>query len=107
MSAAKNVKLTVSNYSDAEVKVTKVEYLDGSDWKTENMLGVDGHKKIEPHGQHYTFPRRDLEDVEGQTTEFRVTYRDHVGGVTWGDKRYAHSPSFAGVDEASVTVSIR
>jgi hypothetical protein len=111
MSAGKNVTLTIINYSDAEVKVSKVEYQDGSDWRPEHCLGFDGIQKIEPHGQSIIFPSRDLEHVGGQETEFQVTYREHAGGTSWGDEMYAWSPRFTPGDgrddRSSATVSIR
>jgi hypothetical protein len=69
MANCENYKITVMNSTHGEIKVTKFEYKDGSNWKTENMLGLDGHQKIEEkHGLTWT---RDLEGVGNEDTQFR------------------------------------
>jgi hypothetical protein len=44
-----NVKIKATNSTAGETKVTKFEYYDYADktWRTEVMLGLDGHQKLE------------------------------------------------------------
>jgi hypothetical protein len=78
-----NVQITISNQTNDEVKVKKLEYHSFSDgWRTETgIFGVDGFQKLEPgHGSTWT---RDLRDVEDKNTFVRVTYAHHHGGSKW------------------------
>ena len=44
MANCEDFTITVMNNTHAEVKMTKFEYKDGSKWKTENFLGLDGYQ---------------------------------------------------------------
>ena len=104
MANCENYKITLMNNTHAEIKVTRFEYKDGSNWKTENMLGLDGHQKIEKeHGFAWT---RDLEGIGNENTQFRVTYQHHVGGTKWGDDIKAVTGVFLARDNESRTVTL-
>lgn len=97
-------KITLMNGTHGEIKVTKFEYKDGSNWKTENMLGADGHQKIEEdHGFTWT---RDLEGVGNEDTQFRVTYKHHVGGTKWGDDKCMVTSVFRALPNEGRTVTL-
>jgi hypothetical protein len=69
------------------IKATKFEYKDGSKWKTENLLGLDGHQKIEPHDAAGF--DRNLQGIGGERTQFKVTYKSEswlAEGPRWGDE---------------------
>jgi hypothetical protein len=104
MANCENFKITLMNNTHAEIKVTKFEYKDGSNWDTENMLGADGGQKIEKeHGFTWT---RDLEGVGNENTQFRVTYKHHIGGTKWGDDIRAVTSVFKALDNESRTVTL-
>ena len=104
MANCEDFRITLINNTHGEIKVTKFEYKDGSNWKTENMLGLDGLQKIEKdHGFTWT---RDLEGIGGESTQFRVTYRHHVGGFKWGDEISAVTGAFTALDNGSRTVTL-
>jgi hypothetical protein len=104
MANCEDFKITLMNNTHAEIKVTKFEYKDGSNWKTENMLGLDGCQKIEKeHGFTWT---RDLEGIGNENTQFRVTYQHHVGGTKWGDAISAVTSVFEAEDNHSRTVTL-
>ena len=99
-----NYKITVMNSTHGEIKVTKFEYKDGSNWKTEKPFGLDGYQKIEKdHGFTWT---RDLEGIGNENTQFRVTYQHHVGGTKWGDDKCMVTSVFKAEDNESRTVTL-
>ena len=92
MATASNFAITIHNSTADEVKATKFEYKDESNWKTEHLFGVDGHQEIEPgHGVVFT---RNLGGVGGESTQFRVTYEHHIGGSVWGSPKVETTGSF-------------
>jgi hypothetical protein len=105
MANCENYKVTLMNSTHAEIKVTKLEYKDGSNWKTETgIFGADGHQKIEEkHGFTWT---RDLEGISNENTQFRVTYQHHIGGTKWGDDIRAVTGVFKALDNESRTVTL-
>ncbi len=105
MATCENFKITLHNSTDAEVRVKKFEYKDGSRWKTEEgIFGVDGHQKIERgHGVTFT---RNLGGVGDETTQFRVTYEHHIGGTLWGDDISEVTAPFTAHDNGSKTVTL-
>ncbi len=89
-----DVKITLSNTTPDEVKVTTFEYYDYDQqkWRTESMFGIDGFQKLEPnHGMTWT---RDLEHVKNDNTKFRVTYEHHVGGTKWASPQKVTTNEF-------------
>ena len=84
MANCENFTIILKNSCDGEIKATKFEYKDGSNWKIENMFGVDGIQKIE---QDHQLPfTRNLGGIGDENTCFRVTYKHHLGGTKWGDE---------------------
>lgn len=68
------------------------------------MFGVDGFQKLEPgKSEDWT---RDLEQVGGDRTQFRVTYVHHIGGSKWGDDIKAVTGSFTCTEELVKTVTL-
>lgn len=104
MATAERFQIKIVNETNAEVKVKKFEYRDGSTWKTENMFGVDGHQKLEhDHGLTWT---RNLGGIGDESTQFRVTYAHHIGGTRWGRNRVACTESFVAHDNDKRTVTL-
>lgn len=104
MANCENFRITLHNSCDAEIKVKKFEYKDGSNWKTENMLGIDGVQKIEKdHEIPFT---RTLSGIGEESTSFRVTYCHHLGGLKWGNDIVATTPAFVAHDNHSKTVTL-
>jgi len=104
MATASNFSITIHNSTADEVKATKFEYKDGSNWKTENMFGVGGNQKIEK--DHGVVFNRNLQGVGGESTQFRVTYEHHVGGSVWGSPKIETTSSFVCNDNGSKTVTL-
>ena len=106
---AKRVTIKLHNTTDNEIKVTRFQYQDtneSSTWYTENLLGVDGLKKIEAN-QTWTCPdKRNLEHVKDDPTKIKVTWNKHIGGTTWGSDQTYTSPEFTCHDDSSHTVNI-
>lgn len=104
MANCQDFTITLHNSTHAEIKVTKFEYKDGSKWKVENMLGVDGHQKIEKdHEIPFT---RDLEGIGSENTQFRVTYQHHVGGTKWSQDFIETTATFKAIDNGRKTVTL-
>jgi hypothetical protein len=101
-----NVKITISNQTGDEVKVKKLEYHSFTDgWRTETgIFGVDGFTKLQPG--HQTAWIRDLRDIEGENTFFRVTYAHHHGGSVWDDDQTETSEKFVCNDKDAATVTL-
>ena len=104
MATASDFSITIHNSTDAEVKVTKFEYKDGSSWKTENMFGLDGLQKIEK--DHGVVFKRDLGGIGDESTQFRLTYQHHVGGTLWGTPICTTTSSFVCHDNGRKTVTL-
>jgi hypothetical protein len=104
MATCDDFTITLKNSTDAEIKVTKVEYEDGSDFKTENCLGVDGLEKIEK--DHSKSFKRNLQGIGGESTCLRVTYQHHIGGTTWGSKLVETTAPFTAHDNGFKTVTL-
>jgi hypothetical protein len=97
-------RLSIKNSTADEIKVKRIQYRDGGDWLTENALGADGFKKIEPgHVEPFT---RNFQRVGGETTRFRITYAHHHGGSEWDDDLVVESSSFTCTDNGSKTVTL-
>lgn len=102
MANCQDFTITLHNSTDGEIKVTKFEYKDGSNFKTENMFGIDGHQKIEKdHGVSF---KRNLQGIGDESTQFKVTYKHHVGGTLWGDDNVQTTETFTAHDNGSKTV---
>lgn len=104
MTTCGNFTIIVKNSTDAEIKVTKVEYQDGSTFKTENCLGIDGVEKIEK--DHAKSFKRNLQGIGNESTRLRVTYQHHIGGTTWGEKLVAATDQFLAEDNECRTVTL-
>jgi hypothetical protein len=102
MANCQDFTIKLQNSTHGEIRTTKFEYKDGSKWKTENMFGLDGYQKIEK--DHYVEFKRDLEGVGGETTQFKVTYKHHIGGTVWSTEKYAYSDTFTAIDNGRKTV---
>jgi hypothetical protein len=102
----KNVKISMSNQTGVEIKLTKLEYhdLDKNKWDTENVFGVDGIQKLENNVAMTT--TRDLQNVGDDPTELRVTYQHHMGGTKYGDKITTTGSQFTCKDSSSHTVTL-
>jgi hypothetical protein len=104
MANCENFTITLKNSTHGEIKATKFEYKDGSKWKTENMFGIDGFKKIE---QDHSIPfTRNLQGIGGESTQFRVTYKHHIGGTTWSTDKVETTETFTAYDNGSKTVTL-
>jgi len=104
MTTCGNFTINVKNSTDAEIRVTKIEYKDGSNFKTENCLGIDGVEKIEK--DHAKGFNRNLQGIGNESTSIRVTYQHHIGGTTWGDKLVETTDPFTALDNRSKTVTL-
>jgi hypothetical protein len=104
MANCSNFTITLKNDTNGEIKVTKFEYKDGENWKTENMFGIDGHQKIE---QGHSIPfTRNLGGIGNENTQFKVTYKNHLGGIKWSDAHSQLTESFRAQDNEAKTVSL-
>ena len=104
MATCEDFTITLKNSADGEIKVTKFEYKDGSNWKTEHMFGLDGIQKIEKdHSIPFT---RNLGGIGDESTQFRVTYSHHLGGTKWGTDKCAVTDTFVAHDNGSKTVTL-
>lgn len=99
-----NFDIAFQNDADHDIKITKFEYYDfnKNKWKTENLLGADGSKKLDP-GQTWT-KRRDLEKVEDRDTQFKVTFQRIVDGTKF-QKETLLSNRFRCVDRGDKTIT--
>ena len=102
MANCQDFTITLQNSTDAEIKATKFEYKDGSDWKTENIFGIDGFKKIEK--DHHIDFKRNLQGIGDESTCFKVTYRHHIGGTTWSTDKVKTTDPFTAHDNGKKTV---
>jgi hypothetical protein len=91
----KNVPIILTNATPDEIKITKLEYsdFDNRQYRTETgIFGVDGKQNLE---QKKSFGRtRDLEKVNNESTQFRVTYRHRIGGDKYEPPVTQTSPKF-------------
>lgn len=92
-----------------EIKVTKFEYKDGSNWKTENLFGVDGYERLDTY-QSSDF-KRNLQGIGSESTQFRVTYKLDDGYTTygfkkWGDDKIQTISAFTCHDNGTRTVRL-
>ncbi|MGB7921628.1 MAG: hypothetical protein WCF57_00150 [Pyrinomonadaceae bacterium] len=104
MANCEDFTITLHNSTDAEIKVTKFEYKDGSKWKTENMFGLDGFKKIEK--DHQIDFKRNLQGIGDESTQFKITYKHHIGGTTWGSDLIETTEEFTCHDTNGKTVTL-
>jgi len=104
MATCENFGITLKNSCDGEIKAKKFEYKDGSNWKTENMFGIDGFQKIEK--DHQIPFTRNLGGIGNESTQFRVTYCHHKGGSVWGGDIVETTNSFTAVDNGHMTVTL-
>ncbi|HYI82296.1 MAG TPA: hypothetical protein VEX11_03690 [Acetobacteraceae bacterium] len=104
MANCENFKIILRNSTHGEIKVTKLEYKDGSKWETERMFGLDGIQKIEKdHSVTFT---RDLGGVGDESTQFRVTYQHHIGGTKWSADKCEVTDAFTAHDNGSRMVTL-
>jgi hypothetical protein len=78
----KNARIEIINGTPDNVEVLKFEYRDKDKkkFRQENLLGFNGSDIIKPKD---TMPYlRDLEQIGGDETYFRVTYRHRFGSLT-------------------------
>lgn len=102
MANCQDFTVTLQNSTDGEIKVTKFEYKDGSKFKTENLLGIDGHQKIEK--DHSVSFKRNLQGIGNESTQFQVTYKHHIGGIKWGNENVQTTEVFTAQDNGNKTV---
>jgi hypothetical protein len=102
----KDVKITMSNNTSDEIKLTTLEYHDKDvdKWRTEHPFGVDGFQKLE-HDKAMT-TTRDLEHVSNDKTKLRVTYKHHMGGTKWGNDITVTTDEFTCKDNSAHTVAL-
>jgi len=98
--------LLINNDSAGKVKATKFEYEDGSEWKTENPFGLDGHQRIEPNDAAAF--ERNLQGIGGERTQSRVTYQfeSWLEGPRWGDEIVETTGRFTCHDHGSYSVRL-
>ena len=104
MANCQDFTIALQNGTDGEIKVTKFEYKDGSNFKTENMFGLDGHQKIEK--DHSVSFKRNLQGIGNENTQFRVTYKHHIGGINWGGANVQTTEEFIAQDNGNRTVTL-
>ncbi|WP_373540233.1 hypothetical protein [Chamaesiphon sp.] len=101
-----NVDITLTNSTPDEIKITKLEYydFDKGQYRTETgVFGVDGKQNLE-RGQSFPIANRDLEKVNDDSTQIRVTYRHRIGGDKYGSTVTDSTPTFTCRDNMSKTV---
>ncbi len=104
MATCENFKITLKNSCDGEIKAKKFEYKDGSNWKVENIFGLDGIQKIEKdHSIPFT---RNLGGIGDESTQLRVTYSHHKGGTVWGGDICETTEVFTAHDNGAKTVTL-
>ena len=96
-----NFTIKMTNRQSNEIKLTKLEYYDYDDhkWRTENVFGVDGEQKVEPNVFFST--KRDLQHIGGDKTNFRLSYKKHLGGSQWDDPKAITTADFTCSDNGS------
>jgi hypothetical protein len=104
MANCEDFTITLRNSTHGEIKATKFEYKDGSNWKIERMFGLDGIQKIEK--DHSISFKRDLEGIGGESTQFRVTYQHHLGGTKWSADKSELSDTFTALDNGAKMVTL-
>ncbi len=106
MARCENFKITLENQVGHDIKVTKFQYRDGSKWKTENLLGIDGHKKLDA-GESWS-RTRNLGGIGNERTCFRVTYHQRTPrGGYWATKIIETTEEFTARDNEAKTVTLR
>lgn len=102
----KTVRITIANNTPDEIKVTQFEYFDADKekFRTENLLGIDGQKKLEPNKSFTKV--RNLGQIKNDETKFRVSYRHKIGGVDFGSLKTATTGSFICKDGITKVVSL-
>lgn len=93
----KNVDIKLINATNDEIKVTKLEYFDRDNrqYRTETgIFGPDGKQDLVASGPPFTIAKRDLEKVNNERTNIRVTYRHLIGGNKYGSSKTEITPDF-------------
>ena len=106
MAKCENFKITLRNNVGHRIKVKKFEYMDGSRWKTERLLGLDGHKKLDI-GEEWS-RTRNLGGIGNEETQFRVTYHQKTPKKTgyWATRIIEVTDSFIARDNEQKTVEL-
>lgn len=104
MANCQDFTVTLKNDTDGQIKATKFEYKDGSKWKTENLFGIDGHQKIDEN-RSVNF-KRNLQGIGDESTQFKVTYQNHLGGTKWSDDHIETTEVFTAHDNGNKTVTL-
>ena len=105
MARCENFTIILVNNVGHKIKVDKFQYRDGSRWKTENLLGVDGHKKLDI-GQSWS-KTRNLGGIGNEQTRFRVTYHQKTPrSGYWATNIVETTDSFTAQDNGRKTVTL-
>ncbi len=101
----KNVEIKLINATKDEIKLTKLEYDDSGQYRTEiGVFGVDGKQKLQ---QKKSFEKtRDLKKVNDEQTHIRVTYRHLIGGDKYESPVTQKSSTFTCRDNMKDPITI-
>ena len=101
MPNCENFRIFIRNDHSVEVRATKLEYIDGSRSKNENLFSL-GSDTFDPgETKDYT---RNLQGIGGERTRLTVTYQHRSGNNNWGTNRVETTPEFECGDGESRTV---
>lgn len=100
-----NVQLLLGNVSGEEIKMTQLQYKKDGNWTTKTgIFGVDGHQKLEDGwGITYTI---DFSGIDGESTDLKLKYYNHVGGTKWEGPHYEYHGTFTCRDGMSVNLYV-
>jgi len=101
MANCENFTIFIRNDHGVEVRATKLEYIDGSRSKNENIF-FGGSDTFDPgETKDYT---RNLQGIGGERTRFTVTYQLRSGNNNWGTNRVETTPEFTCGDNQDRTI---
>ena len=92
-----------------DVKMTKFEYKDEGKWKTENIFGIIGYRRLY-FGTHIDY-KRNLQGIKNEYTQFRVTYKKNIyvsgPSVKWGEDIFTTTDTFVCHDLGRTVMYLR
>jgi len=102
----KDVRITLANRTADEIKITKLEYkdFDKNIFRTEAAFGLDGFQRLERNKSFVTV--QNLEHVDNDQTQLRVTYKHRIGGTKFEDAVVVLGETFVCRDGTAITVKL-
>jgi hypothetical protein len=92
----KNVDINLKNATTDEIQITKLEYydFDNDKYRAETgVFGIDGKQNVFAD-KSFRIANRDLEKINNESTQIRVTYRHRIGGNKYEPPVTENTPTF-------------